>query len=88
MNREQYQRLEQLEELLERSDKRMSEQTSTFGQMFSALTDTYEGDGADEMSEMHQQIIARLTVYEEQLRLVLKETKAMLSDGYGGHDES
>lgn len=74
MNSEQVRCLEQLEELLERNDKQLSEQLNALGQAWNLLTEVYEGDGAEEMGEMHQQIIAHLTVYEEQQRILKKYT--------------
>ncbi|RUO71771.1 hypothetical protein [Idiomarina ramblicola] len=74
MNREGFQQLQDLEALLKKGLQRLDEQTKQFESNWHTLTDSYEGEGAEEAEELHLQASNNLSSYLQQLEHLVKIT--------------
>lgn len=73
MKPEQAAALAHIEPTLKRQLQRFTAQLEALGQSWTALSEHYHGRGAEEMDEMHRQIMTRLEAYEEQYLALLKQ---------------
>ncbi|RUO74491.1 hypothetical protein CWI80_03890 [Pseudidiomarina sediminum] len=73
MKPEQSAALAHVEPTLKRQLQRFSTQLEALGQRWNMLSEHYQGRGAEEMDEMHRQIMARLEAYEENYQALLKQ---------------
>lgn len=73
MKPEQSAALAHVEPTLQRQLQRFSTQLEALGQRWNMLSEHYQGRGAEEMDEMHRQIMARLEAYEENYQALVTQ---------------